>query len=554
MRPSPTWFGPPERRLFGYFHIPEGARARGVVVMCGPLGREVANTQPVLQALSVQLAGSGVAALRFAYAGTGDSAGHFGDPGRLDDWLASIDDAVSFARRSTEGPVALLGMRSGALLATEAISRGTSVDRLVVWDPWDSGRAFLRFERMLLATGYGAPQAGDGSVTSPGFTFPAETVEELSALSMASADYSAVDRVLIALRSEGRGVPADRASAGHVDWIEVDGQPDLLDVPPQMITLPATSIKTIVDWLSRAIDVPELELRPELVDETEVARDAKGGAITEHAAWLGPNALFAMVTEPGMHCGPSSPTVVFLSAGALDHTGSGRKWVELARHYAGHGLRCVRVDFDGIGETFGRPDLPRQVPKPPEAIDDLCDLAEALGDPAGRNLILVGLSSGGYHAIEGGLRLRPRGVCAINPGLTGWVPDVDLGVIDQRRLAYRPMPAWLRDLSVKHSRVALKSWQAVCQVWVKGSPIHPVAAVSRRGIPVLVIFSEIDSREFEPSLYWSMVRRRLRRRGTLVIEVIPGDDHSLYTVEGQTRGYPLLTRWILDRFAPGAMG
>ena len=554
MRPSPTWFGPPERRLFGYFHIPEGARARGVVIMCGPLGREVANTQPALQALSVQLAGSGVAALRFAYAGTGDSAGHFGDPGRLDDWLASIDDAVSFARRSTDGPVALLGMRSGALLAIEAISRGTSVDRLVVWDPWDSGRAFLRFERTLLATGYGAPQAGDGSVTSPGFTFPAETVEELSALTLASADYSAVDRVLIALRSEGRGVPADRASAGHVDWIEVDGQPDLLDVPPQMITLPATSIKTIVDWLSRAIDAPELELRPELVDEAEVARDAKGRSITEHAVWLGPNALFAMVTEPGMLCGPSSPTVVFLSAGALDHTGSGRKWVELARHYAGHGLRCVRVDIDGIGETFGRPDLPRQVPKPPEAIDDLCDLAEALGDPAGRNLILVGLSSGGYHAIEGGLRLRPRGVCAINPGLTGWVPDVDLGVIDQRRLAYRPMPAWLRDLSVKHSRVALKSWQAVCQVWVKGSPIHPVAAVSRRGIPVLVIFSEIDSREFEPSLYWSMVRRRLRRRGTLVIEVIPGDDHSLYTVEGQTRGYPLLTRWILDRFAPGAMG
>ena len=91
-------------------------------------------------------------------------------------------------------------------------------------------------------------------------------------------------------------------------------------------------------------------------------------------------------------------------------------------------------------------------------------------------------------------------------------------------------------------------------MWVKGSPIHPVAAVSRRGIPVLVIVSEIDSREFEPSLYWSMVRRRLRRRGTLVIEVIPGDDHSLYTVEGQTRGYPLLTRWILDRFAPEQPG
>src|SRR5271155_4104812 len=113
MRPSTTWFGPPGRRLFGCFHIPEGGRARGAVVMCGPLGREVANTQPAIQSLSDQLAGSGVAALRFAYAGTGDSAGHFDDPGRLDDWVASIDEAVSFARRSCSGQVVLLGMRSG---------------------------------------------------------------------------------------------------------------------------------------------------------------------------------------------------------------------------------------------------------------------------------------------------------------------------------------------------------------------------------------------------------------------------------------------------------
>ena len=525
--------------------------ARGVAVMCGPLGREVANTQPALQSLSDQLAGSGVAALRFAYAGTGDSAGHFDDPGRLDDWVASIDEAVSFARRSTDGPVVLLGLRSGALLAAEAIARGTSVDRLVVWDPWASGRAFLRFEGTLLATGYGAAQAGDGSVTGPGFTYSAETVAELSALKMAAADYSRVERVLVALRSEGRGVPADRDRAGHIDWIEVDGQPDLLDVPPQMITLPATSIKTIVDWISRAVDGPELALHAELVDEAEVARDAKGGAITEHAVWLGPNSLFGMVTEPGTDRGPSSPTVVFLSAGALDHTGAGRRWVELARDYAGRGLRCIRVDIDGIGETFGRPDLPRQVPKPPEAMDDLVDLAEALDDPEGRNLVLVGLSSGGYHAIEAGLRLHPLGVAAINPGLTGWVPDVDLGVIDERRLAYRPMPAVLP----QPVRQALEGGPQIVAGGVpgvgQGSPIHPVAAVSRRGIPVLVVVSEVDAREFEPSLYWSVVRRRLRRRGTLVIDVIPGDDHSLYTVEGQTRGYPLLTSWILDRFAPG---
>ncbi len=550
MRATATWFGPPGRRLFGHVHIPEDGRARGVVVMCGPLGREAANAQPAIQALSDQLAGCGVAALRFAYGGTGDSTGNFDDPARMTDWLASVDEAVSFARRSADGPVVLLGMRTGALLAIEAVARGTSADHLVVWDPWASGRDFLRVERTLLATGYGAKQVGDGSVAGPAFVYSAETVKELSALTLSSADYSNVHSALVAVRSEDRGAPAANERGAHVDWIEVDGQPDLLDVPPQMITLPATTLKTIVDWVSRALDAPGCAIEVEAVAEAEVARDADGRAITEHPVWLGPNGLFGMVTEPSTEPGPVSPTVVFLSAGALDHTGAGRKWVELARHFAGQGLRCIRVDIDGIGETFGRPGQPRQVPKPPEAMDDLTDLAAALGHPDGRNLVFVGLSSGGYHAIEAGLRLHPLGVCAINPGLTAWLPDVDLGVIDRRRQAYRPMPGFLRDLSVKHSRLALRAWRALCQVWVKGSPIHPVAAVSKRGIPVLVIASEVDAQEFEPSLYWSVVRRGLRRRGVLVIEVIPGDDHSLYTIDGQARGYPLLTRWVVDRFAP----
>ncbi len=550
MKATPVWFGPPARPLFGFVHCPAGGRARGTVVMCGPLGRELANAQPALQALADQLAGAGVAVLRFAYAGTGDSAGDTDGPARVPDWLASIDEAVSFARRSSEGPVVLLGMRMGALLAIEAVARGTVADHLVAWDPWATGREFLRVERALLATGYGAPQAGDGSVTGPAFTYSAETVGDLSSLELATADWSKVRRALVAVRTEGRGrgTAGDGSSPPPVDWIEVDGQPDLLDVPPQQLTLPVTTIKTIADWTSRVLDGPETRFEVEPAASAEVARTPDGRAVTERAVWLGPNSLFGMVTEPAADGEDRAPTVVFLSAGALDHAGAGRMWVELARRFAGHGLRCLRFDIDGVGETFGRPDLPRQEPKPPEAIDDVVDVAGALGDPEARGLVFVGLSSGGYHAIEAGLRLHPLAVCAINPGITGWVPDIELGAIDSRRLAYRAMPPGLRDLSVRHARVARRAWQALCQVRVRWSPIHPVAGVSRRGIPVLLIVSEIDAREFEPSLYWSVVRRRLRRRRLLDVEVVRGEDHSLYTVEGQVEAYPLLTRWILDRF------
>ena len=182
MKAVPTWFGPPARPLFGHAHLPDGGTARGMVVMCSPLGREAANALPALQALADQLTASRVAALRFAYAGTGDSAGSLDDPDRVSDWVASIDHAVALARRSTGGPVVLLGMRMGALLALEAIDRGTTVDHLVVWDPYTTGREFFRVERTLLATGYGAPQPEDGSVIGPAFTYSAETVGQLSGL------------------------------------------------------------------------------------------------------------------------------------------------------------------------------------------------------------------------------------------------------------------------------------------------------------------------------------------------------------------------------------
>jgi len=556
---TPTWFGPADRPLFGFVHQPDSGRARGTVVVCGPLGREWSNALPAVQVLSDQLAAAGLVVLRFAYPGTGDSAGSLDDPGRVADWLAGIDQAVAFARQICPGPVVVVAMRMGALLALEAVNRGTAVDHLVLWDPCISGREYLRVERTLLATGYGAHQVGDGSVAGPGFTFSPATVEDLSDLRLAGADFSRVGPSLVCMRREGRPFPKAGGGSGPagVEWIDVAGQPDLLDVPPQLITLPAATIATIAGWVADTVDGPAKPVRFEPVPCTQVARTADGGAVTERVEWLGPNSLFAIVTEPDQGgriepsatTGTDAPTVVFLSAGALDHTGAGRMWVELARRFAADGLRSVRVDLDGIGETFGRTGLDRMVPKPPEALDDLDDLAAALGDPEGRNLIFVGLSSGGYHAIEAGLRLHPLAVCAVNPGLTGWVPDMDLGGMDHRRRAFRPMPAALRTLAVKHARVATWSWQAACQVWVKGSPIHPVAEVSRRGIPVLVIVSEMDVREFEPSAYWSAVRRHLHRRHLLDIEVVPGEDHSLYTVDGRSDAYPLLTAWIRSRFA-----
>jgi hypothetical protein len=110
------------------------------------------------------------------------------------------------------------------------------------------------------------------------------------------------------------------------------------------------------------------------------------------------------------------------------------------------------------------------------------------------------------------------------------------------------MPKPLRNLAVTHARVAALVWRVVLQVWVTRSPSAPLARVSRRGIPLLLVATEHDAKQFEPSWYWSAVRWRLRRQGLLDIEVVDGSDHSLYTTEGKHLTYPLISRWVSDAY------
>jgi hypothetical protein len=545
--------------LHGWVHLPDNGRARGVAVFCNPLGREAANALPAVRAACAQAAATGVVGLRFDYGSTGDSAGELDDPGRVSDWVDGIDQAVALARRLCAGPVVLAGLRAGALLATEAVGRGTAVDTLVLWDPVRSGRSFLRLEQTLLATGYAVSQPEDGSVYGPAFTYSPETVADLSPLALRPLGPSGPPTIVFGRAGDRSmsGVRGDFEEAG-AEWKEVDGQAELFDVYPDLLAVPTTAIKTLVERIDHRVAGPAQPVR--FAPEEAAVFAYAGIPVRERSLRLGANGLFAFETEPVRAPGDSGdnddaptdevPTLVFLSAGALDHTGPGRRWVELTRQFATMCIRSLRVDLDGLGESEGRPDLPRNVPKAPTAIDDVIDLCAALGDPDARHLVLVGLSSGGYHAIEAALRLHPMAICVMNPGLTAPVPELETGEpIDARRMAYRPRPAALRRLAVGHARVARAIHRALLQVTPRRSPHHAVAGVGRRGIPFLLILTEEDSGYFEPSPYWGVVRRRQVRRRQLDVRVVPGFDHSLYTVPGQVSTYPILISWITDRYA-----
>ena len=60
-----TWFGPAEAPLLGFLHMPEGAQARGGVVLCPPLGKEQVVSYRGMALAAQQLCAAGLVVLRF---------------------------------------------------------------------------------------------------------------------------------------------------------------------------------------------------------------------------------------------------------------------------------------------------------------------------------------------------------------------------------------------------------------------------------------------------------------------------------------------------------
>ncbi len=133
----PFFFGPPGRRLFGFYHGPAGdGSASLAVLVCSPLGREHLDSHRCLHYLAGQLAALRCAVMRFDYYGTGDSEGAGPDvtlSGLLTDTGTAMDE---LCRRAGTRDVMLVGLRAGATVACLLRSDGVDAElrKLVLWD------------------------------------------------------------------------------------------------------------------------------------------------------------------------------------------------------------------------------------------------------------------------------------------------------------------------------------------------------------------------------------------------------------------------------------
>lgn len=139
---NPYYFRCDAAPLFAVHHPSERRSTRGVVLL-NPLGQEALRIHRTYRQLAARLAARGLHVLRFDWSATGDSAGGC-DEASLLAWRRDVADAVGeLVERAGVDVVHLVGLRVGACLAREAVSRLPAVAGAVLWDPIVDGAAYL---------------------------------------------------------------------------------------------------------------------------------------------------------------------------------------------------------------------------------------------------------------------------------------------------------------------------------------------------------------------------------------------------------------------------
>jgi alpha-beta hydrolase superfamily lysophospholipase len=573
---TPLWFGPKERPLFGWLHLPVDGVARGGVVLCPPLGIEAICVYFSYRTLADRLAELGVAVLRFDYDGTGDSSGTETDPGRLEAWLGSVTAAVDRLADTGVGAIGLAGIRMGGLFAASEATRRGGVDALVLWDPCPSGKAFLREQRFLRSLVVGEDTGDEKEVEAPGILLEAETVQDLSDLDIVHMEGSPARRSLV-LVPPGRSRPPAlerRLHGSQVEWQDATGQEDLLD--SQLQETPWETIARVADWLADALKCNPVGVTPPASGPATVPTARSGQTVIETPVQLGSLELFGIVTE-GVDT-PHSPTIVLVNEGNTHHIGQSRVGVDLARQLGGAGFRVLRFDLSGNGDSAPRPEQPAHVARAPEAGDDVMEAVRAISPEDPTDVVLIGFCSGAYQIAEQSLQHPTRGICIINPSFSFVPPEptgswerparqstkrwfVNLANLPLAWAATRREPQdldrWINALdigtwpvafSTRHPSIPSPIWWLVNRFLLDNPGVGTLESIVGAGVDTLLVCGPDD---LLPISLGSEGRvRRMRQSDHFQVVVLDDLDHSSWPLYQRKRMIEVLTDHLVAHHRP----
>jgi acetyl esterase/lipase len=446
-------------------------------------------------------------------------------------------------------------------------------DGLVLWDPCDSGRAYLREEALLRSVYLGdqgldippdpAGSAAGGAETL-GTVYDAVTVQAMAKLALESCPGPLPGHVLALLRPERppRRAVREWLSDQGADLAEAAGQEQLISVWPLKSVVPEATLGTIVSWLA-GVAGPERSTVVLAAAPRATVCGPGGEDVDEEVVYLGPDRLFGVVTRPPAPAPVAGATVVLLNSGRIDHVGPGRLWVELARSWAATGLSVVRVDLSGLGDSPARAGQPADVVYSPGAVDDVAEIARAVSPADPSAVVLMGLCSGAYHSVQAALATGARGVVSINlvppdpPGTPAAPsPDADPdrpGYRERLGAAKATLRRWGSRLPGHHYLGALSrraedvKWWLVHRARGGEVPAFLLRRLARAGVSTLVLSGSYEGRlvrQGEGLMLW-----RLEKKSAFRMVVLPNIDHTLFTQGARHQVLPLLTERVMAQCA-----
>lgn len=481
---EPLYFKSANRSLFGWLHTPAaGAVAEIGIVVCKAFGYEAVCSHRTIRNLVDAAAASGTPVLRFDYLGTGDSEDLEAGADQLQVWTADVVAAVSeLKRRTGVKQVCLLGLRLGGTLAILAARQTREVTALALVAPVIDSRRYLKELKTSQLVGSLAAKATrsdgqraaagtfPGSLEAGGYTLYPASSATLSQLNFNALEAPSVRRVLVIDRDDqpsARSWSEVMTGLGvQVDYTALPGYVGMLMSAPQFAVTPPAVIGTFSRWLEpyRAdgtlVTPPALPAKRPVPNTTMLQIAVPGGdpasCVTERALWLGEDsALFGIVTEP--RAGEARRrAVIFMNAGADNHTGASRIHVSLAREWASRGYVALRFDLVGIGDSDTRSGRPDDEVFPPAAVDDMRAVIELVRCRYGIGDITIGgICSGAYHSLRAAAAQLPvNRVLMVNPMNFFW---------DYRKtLQDVQLVDLVRDPGVYRDRLrSVKSWRRV---------------------------------------------------------------------------------------------
>lgn len=480
------------------------SRAALGVVLVTPLGQEGVIAYRTLRLIADRLERAGIASARYDPPGRGEGAPS-ADPQAP---IGGARQAAALLREAGCRQVAFLGLASAAVIAAEAAGPG---DHLLYWDPPASGKAWLRRQRSLATLTLGPDRIRDGVETLIGLDADAD---QLAAVAGWRLRFSVGGRTGCLVRADG-AVPS---ALQGCESAEVEAMADFLDRSSIISRMPVAAVQAVVEWLAGVDAGGDADLvAPALAEELRL----DDGSV-ERIAWLGPNRLFAIETVPASADG--GEPVMLLHNGAAEHrVGASDYQVTLARALAGDGIRTIRADRRGTGETGevvpGAADLMFTA----AWIADQEALIAAASAPAGR-LGVAGMCAGAWLSAYAG-PAHPALIAEISPNDYRAQPaQPDQKVAEERAVEeVSTQRRWLRDRFNRWAPARLRV--ALARSTGGADVLAHLEQVQGRARSAVLIMGDVDQAIFERH----HGVEALQHLPVVDVVRVPGGDHSLFS-------------------------